>query len=63
MTKQKKHSRLTEALLESADDMRRVGVLSEQAHEKIALRRLGGRAEEGAQPISGEEIRSCASES
>jgi putative transcriptional regulator len=58
MTKTKKPSRLTKALLETADDMRRVGVLSEEAHEKITLRHLGGRAGEGAEPISGEEIRS-----
>jgi putative transcriptional regulator len=57
MTKQRK-SNCLKTLLETADDMRRVGVLSEEAHEKITLRHLVGRAGEGAQPISGEEIRS-----
>ncbi len=58
MTKTKKSSRLTKTLLETADDMRRVGVLNEQLHEKITLRHLRGKVGEGAQPISGEEIRS-----
>jgi hypothetical protein len=31
----KKISRLTKALLETADDMRRVGVLDAASHEKI----------------------------
>jgi putative transcriptional regulator len=58
MTKEKKPSRLTKALLETADDMRRVGILDTAAHEKITLRHLGGRAEIAAKPISGDEIRS-----
>ena len=33
-------SRLTKALLETADDMRRVGILDAAAHEKITLRHL-----------------------
>jgi putative transcriptional regulator len=51
-------SGLPKALLETADDMQRVGVLNERTHEKITLRHLGRRAGEGAQPISGKEIRS-----
>lgn len=58
MTKKRKPSRLTRALLETADEMRRVGVLDEKEHAKITLRHLGGRAGEGVQPISGDEIRS-----
>jgi putative transcriptional regulator len=57
MTK-KKPSRLTRALLETADDMRRVGILTEKPHEKITLRHLGGRVGQSAKPISGAEIRS-----
>jgi putative transcriptional regulator len=49
-------NRLTKALLETADDMRRSGVMDAAAHEKITLRHLGGRPE-GAEPITGEEIR------
>ena len=50
-------SRLTKALLETADDMRRAGIMTAVAHEKITLRHLGGEPEPGAEPISGEEIR------
>lgn len=56
MTKKKQPSRLTKALLETANDMRRVGILDAAAHEKITLRHLGS-AEIGAKPISGGEIR------
>ena len=50
-------SRLTSALLETADDMRRAGVMDAATHEKITLRHLGGRPEPCAEPITGEEIR------
>ena len=56
-TKTRTPSRLTKALLETADDMRRAGVMDAAAHEKITLRHLGGQAEAVAAPISGEEIR------
>jgi putative transcriptional regulator len=58
MMKKKKASRLTKALLETADDMRRVGILDEASHKKITLRHLGGKADIVGQPISGDEIRS-----
>jgi putative transcriptional regulator len=59
MVKTKKTRRLTQALLETAEDMRRVGVLDSASHEKITLRHLGGRqANIAAKPISGAEIRS-----
>jgi putative transcriptional regulator len=55
-TKQTRLSRLTRALLETADDMRRVGVLDAAAHAKITLRHLGREA--GAvEQLSGDEIR------
>src|SRR5690348_4362481 len=58
MTKKKKPSRLSKALLETADDMRRVGILDAAGHEKITLRHLGGSTDiAAAKPISGEEIR------
>jgi putative transcriptional regulator len=52
-----KPNRLTTALLETADDMRRVGVMDAATHEKITLRHLGDKA---ALPetITAEEIRS-----
>ncbi len=56
--KSTKPSRLTTALLETADDMRRVGVMDAATHEKITLRHLGGKADSVPEPITGEEIRS-----
>lgn len=58
MTRKTQPSQLTMALLETADDMRRVGVLDEAAYRKITLRHLGNRAAAAAEPITGEEIRS-----
>ena len=52
-----KPSRLTAALPETADDMRRVGVLDAATHEKITLRHLGSKAEAAPEPITAEEIR------
>ena len=50
--------RLTKALLETADDMGRAGVIDAVAHEKITLRHLGNRATTAAETITGDEIRS-----
>ncbi|CAK0746524.1 putative transcriptional regulator [uncultured Gammaproteobacteria bacterium] len=50
-------SRLSEALLEMADDARRVGVMDAAAHEKITLRLLGSKADVVAEPITGDEIK------
>ena len=58
MTKKKTPSRLAKALLETAGDMRRAGILDAAGHEKITLRHLGGKASIIAKPISGDEIRS-----
>ena len=38
---QKKTSRVTRALLETADDMRRGGLIDKAAHEKITMRHIG----------------------
>ena len=54
----KKPSRLTEELLEMADDMHRLGILNDAAHRKITLRHLDVQALPTAEPMSGEEIRS-----
>ena len=54
----KASDRLAQALIETADDMRRLGVLDEAAHHKITLRHLGEQALGAAEPISGAEIRS-----
>jgi putative transcriptional regulator len=50
-------SRLTQALLETADDMRRTGVMDAATHAKITLRHLGDRADVMAEPMTGAEIR------
>lgn len=49
-------SRLAKALLETADDMRRVGIIDADIHAKLTLRYLGKPAIT-ADPISGDEIR------
>jgi putative transcriptional regulator len=50
-----KISRLTEALLETADGMLRVGVMTKADHAKITKRHLGNVAT--ARPMSAKEIR------
>jgi putative transcriptional regulator len=56
MTKKTK-SRLTKALLETAQDMRRAGLLTEPAYAKITKRHLGSESSAKARPMSGKEIR------
>lgn len=57
MTERKQPSRLAKALLETAGDMRRAGVMTATAHEKITLRHLGGKTGAAPETLSGEEIR------
>jgi len=56
LTKKKTHSRLTEALLEMADDQLRSGLMDKAEHEKITIRHLGQQALNTAEPISGKEM-------
>ena len=51
-------SRLTQAILETADGMCRVGVMTDDTHAKITLRHLGKQPIATPDPMSGEEIRS-----
>jgi putative transcriptional regulator len=51
-----KQTRLTKAMLETAGDMRRLGILSKPAHEKITKRHLAPDAPAAA-PLSPREIR------
>lgn len=53
----KKLSPLAEAILETADGMRRTGIMDKATHEKITIRLLGPQALSTAEPISGVEIR------
>jgi putative transcriptional regulator len=58
MTKKTTPSRLTEALLETADDLHRIGIMDDAAYRKITIRHLGALPLKTAEPISGKEIRS-----
>ena len=63
MTTKKTHSsRLTRALLETADDMRRAGVMDAATHAKITLRHFSDKANGIAEPITGDEIRTLREE-
>jgi putative transcriptional regulator len=57
MAKKAKPGRLTKALLETADDMRRVGVMDAATHQKITLRHLGDKAAAKDEPITAKDIR------
>jgi putative transcriptional regulator len=57
MAKKKKVSPLAKALLETADDMRKAGLMDKATHEKITLRHLGATGAPKAPPITGPQIR------
>jgi len=56
-TKKDKASRLTQALLETARDMKDAGILGKAAYEKITLRHLGAKDKAELEPLTSEEIR------
>lgn len=58
MTNKKKPSRLSEAILEMAEDQHRIGIMDDATYRKITIRHLGPQALSAAEPIGGEEIRS-----
>jgi putative transcriptional regulator len=53
----KKMSSLTEALLETAEGMHRIGVMDDTTYRKITIRHLGEKANHLAAPITPDEIR------
>ena len=55
--KEKKRTRLTEALLETAADMNAAGVMSDADYSKITLRHFGKDLVPAVKPVNGEEIR------
>jgi putative transcriptional regulator len=55
--KTKANHRLTEELLETAQDMRASGLMSKAAHEKITMRHLGEALITPTAALSGQEIR------
>jgi putative transcriptional regulator len=54
----KKLSKLTEAILETAEGMHRIGILDDEEFNKITVRHLGAQPLPTAKPISAKEIRS-----
>jgi len=50
-------SRLAAALLETADDMRKAGLLDKATHDKITLRHLGPEHMPKVAPLTGAQIR------
>ncbi|HEY1904066.1 MAG TPA: helix-turn-helix domain-containing protein [Terracidiphilus sp.] len=57
MKTKKKLSGLTEALLETAAGMHRIGVMDDATYRKITIRHLGEKANRLATPITADEIR------
>ena len=57
MTKKSKTSRVTKALLETARDMRKAGVLEQASYDKITMRHLGAIGVPRAVSITGGQIR------
>jgi putative transcriptional regulator len=57
MAKKKTISPLAKALLETAGDMRKAGLMDKATHEKITLRHLGATGAPKAPPITGPQIR------
>ena len=55
MAKKTKTSPLAKALLETAGDMRKTGLMDKASHEKITLRHLGATAKPA--PITGPQIK------
>ncbi len=55
--KKTKKTRLTEALLETAKDMHRAGILSKPDHAKITKRHLGAVSTATLRQLSADEIR------
>jgi putative transcriptional regulator len=58
MTKAKKLSLISEAILEMAADQHSLGIMDDTAYHKITVRHLGARAHKLSKPISPREIRS-----
>ena len=53
----KRPNRVSEAILEMADDQLRSGLMNKANHEKLTIRHLGPKVFRTADPISGDEIR------
>ena len=58
MTESKRPRPLAQAMLETAKDMRGLGILDEAAYAKITMRHLDVKGEADIEPLTGEDIRS-----
>ena len=58
----KKTSRVTRALLETADDMRRGGLIDKAAQEKITIRHLGAQGLAKIAPLTAEDVKAIRAE-
>jgi putative transcriptional regulator len=58
----KEPSRLSEAIVEMAEDQHRLGIMSDADYQKITIRHLGPQAPPTAKPISAKQIRSLREE-
>jgi putative transcriptional regulator len=54
MATKEKPSRLAKALLETAGDMRKAGLLDRATHDKITMRHLGAKDTPSVVPITAE---------
>lgn len=54
---QKKLSKFAEAILETAEDMHRIGVMNDATYERITVRHLGAKPLHTAKPIKAIEIK------
>ena len=59
---QKKTSRVTRALLETANDMRRGGLIDKAAQEKITIRHLGAQGLVKIAPLTAEDVKAIRAE-
>jgi len=57
ITTNKKPSRLAQAMLETAKDMKNIGILDEAAYEKITVRHLGVTDKAEVELLTGDQIR------
>src|SRR5882672_10067032 len=57
MTKKKKPSRLAKALLDTAEGMRKAGLLNQATHDKITMRHLRSTDAPKVAPVTAEQIR------
>jgi putative transcriptional regulator len=57
-TKSKKQSRVTEAILETAADMHKSGIMADVDYAKITMRHLGKDLTAKVEPVSADEIKS-----